>query len=188
MGGIGVHAVGAPRCNDTNFGHRLPGIDQATVFFHVLYRVANLHRTGVRAQQSRGTVGHALDIKRVVHGARGVVLRRVQCGEVEPVGFNLWPLGDIKTHRTKNTLNALQSERYGVQAALPSLATWQRDIQRLGLQLGLQLGLSERFAASVQCRFNGLFGNVDGCAPGFFLFHRELGHALHELGHATSFA
>jgi len=34
-------------------------------------------------------------------------------------------------------------ERHRVQAALPTLAAWQGDIQRLGLQLGLQFGIGQ---------------------------------------------
>jgi hypothetical protein len=46
----------------------------------------------------------------------------------------------------------------------------------------------QRLAALVERRFDGLLGQVDGSPARLFLFDGKLGHALHQLGHATGLA
>ena len=188
MRGVTVHPVGAARRNDADLGHRLAGIQRGTVLFDMLHRVADLHGAGVRAQQVGGSGSAALDIKRVMHGPRRVVFRRIQCGEVEPVGFDLGAFGDVKTHGAKDALDAFKREGHRVKTTLPALAAWQAHVQCFGLELKLQFCVGQRLAACGQCGFNGLLGHIDGCATGFFFLDGQLRHALHQLGHAARLA
>ena len=81
---VGVDAVGAARRD--HLDRRL-----------VHARVAHLHRAGVRAQQQRQAVlVLQVDVERVLHRARRMVLRVVQRGEVVPVGLDLRAVGDSK--------------------------------------------------------------------------------------------
>ncbi len=154
----------------------------------MLHGMANLHRAGVGAQQVGGGGSAALHIKRIVHGTRRMVFRRVQRSEVEPVGLDLGALSHIETHGAENALDALQRERHRVQTALPALAAWQAHIQGLGLELGLQLGISQCLTTGGQCGFDRLLGQVDGSATGLLLFDGQLRHPLHELRHTARFA
>jgi len=117
-----------------------------------------------------------------------MVFRRVQCGEVEPVGLDLGALGHVETHGAEDALDALERERHRVQPALPALAPWQAHVQGLGLELDLQLRIGQCLAACGERGLDGLLGDVDGGAAGLLLVHRQLRHALHELGHATGLA
>ena len=117
-----------------------------------------------------------------------MVFRRVQRGEVEPVGFDFRATRHFKAHGAEQLLDALHGQRHRVQATGTALAAGQGDIQGLGLQLRLQLGLGQRLAACRQRGFDRLFGLVDGGTTGLFLVHAELGHALHQLGDLAGLA
>ena len=188
MGGVAVHPVGAPGCNHADFRHSGAVVDRSTVAFHMLHRVANLHRAGVRAQQIGRFFTAAFDVKGVVHRASGMVFRRIQCREVEPVGLNFGALGHLKAHGAKDRLNALQRQTHRMQTSLTALTTRQRHIQRLGLQLDFQLGVGKGLAPRCQRRLNGLLRLVDRRSAALFFIHRQSRHALHQLGDATRFA
>ena len=141
MGSVTVNAVGATRCNDTNLGHGASGINQCTVFFDMLDGIADLHRAGMGAQQIRRSFGAAFNIKRIVHGARWMVFRRVERREIKPIGFDLRALRHIKTHRAEGGFDSLQRERYRMQTALHTLAAGQADVQRLGFELLVKLSI-----------------------------------------------
>ena len=114
-----------------------------------------------------------------------MVFRRVECGEVEPVGFNLWALGHFKPHRTKNGFDAFERDRHRVQAASHARATGQGHIQGFGFELGLEFGIGQGLAARCERGFNRLLGHVDGGTGRLLFFDAQGGHALHHLGDAA---
>ena len=64
----------------------------------------------------------------------------------------------------------------------------QRNVQCLFGQTRFQRGLADRFAALVEGGFDGVLGNVDRRAGGFFLLGRQLAQALQELGDLATLA
>jgi len=114
--GVAIDAVGTPRRDHADFRHgagkqlcaTASGTLRGAVPLDMLHCVADLHRAGVRAQQMGRIFSAAFDVKSVVHGARRMVLRRVQCSEIEPVGFDLGPVGHVEAHGAENGLDALQ--------------------------------------------------------------------------------
>ena len=71
-------------------------------------RVAHLHRRGVRAQvEPAALLVLHVDVEGVLHRARRMVLRVVQCGEAHPVGLDLGAVGDVEAHRAEDRLDAL---------------------------------------------------------------------------------
>ena len=106
MGGVAIHAVGATGADDADLGHGLAGLDQRAVLPDVLQRMAHLHRAGMGTQQVGRLGAAAFDIEGVMHGPCRVVLWRIQCGEVKPVGLDFRALGNVKTHGAKNRLDA----------------------------------------------------------------------------------
>ena len=148
MGGVAVDPVGTARRNHADFRHRLAFRYHSSVPGGVRAGIPNLHRAGMRAQIKpvSGLIFH-VHIKRILHRPGGMIFRVVQRGKTHPVGFDLWALGHIKTHRSEDRLNALHRPRNRVQAADTALTARQGHIQGLGLQLDLQLGIGQRLAA-----------------------------------------
>ena len=68
----------------------------------VLHRMANLHGAGVGTQEIT-----AFYVEGVVHRTGRMVFRRIECREVEPVGFDFWTLRDFEPHRAKDGFDAL---------------------------------------------------------------------------------
>ena len=104
MRSVAVDAIGAPWCDDANFRHSrvTTSIQQSLIALDVLHRMANLHGAGVGAQKIT-----AFYVEGVVHRTGGMVFWRIECREVEPIGFDFWTLRDFKTHRAKNGFDAL---------------------------------------------------------------------------------
>ena len=97
-------------------------------------------------------------------------------------------MGDFKTHGAENGLDALECQRYRVQAALPALTAGQRYIECFSCQLSLQLRIGQRLSACIQGRFDRLLGQVDGGALTFLLLNGKACHALHQFRDAPRFA
>src|SRR5690606_17492687 len=92
MGGVAVDAIGAARRDDLD--GRL-----------VHARIAHLHGAGMGTQQQRQAVAVLqVDVEGVLHGARRVVQRVVQRGEVGPVVFNLGAVGHVEADGAENLL------------------------------------------------------------------------------------
>ena len=163
MSGVTIDTISAARRNHSNLGHRATCVNQLAVFFDVLHGVTNLHRAGLGAQQIGGCFRTAFYVKSIVHRTRRVVFRGVERGEIEPIGFNLGALGNIKTHRTKDGFDALQGERNRVQAALDALATGQTDVECFGFQLPFKFSIGESLTPQIQRDFNCLLGHIDCC-------------------------
>src|SRR5207244_3535055 len=70
----------------------------------VMLHVAHLDRRGVRAQEQ--VLPGALQIKRVVHRTRGVVLRLIERSEVVEVGLDLRTVRHVEPDRAKALLDA----------------------------------------------------------------------------------
>ena len=113
----------------------------------------------------------ALGVKRVLHGAGGVVLRDVQRLEIVEIVFNLGTVCHVKTHAVKQLHHALQGERYGVQAACGLPARWQGYVQGFGGEFLLQLGGGKGGAFGIVGSLKTGFAFVDVRADGFFIFH-----------------
>src|SRR5690606_20671293 len=70
--------------------------------------IAYLHGAGMRAQQQgQAVLVVDVDVERVPHGARGVILWMVQGREVGPVVLDLGAVGNVETTGTEDRLNAL---------------------------------------------------------------------------------
>ena len=176
MGRVRIDSIGLARCD--HFDRRLvhPGI-------------ANLHRAGVRAQQQAVAVRIlTLDIKGVVHGARRMILRRVQCGEVEKILFNFRAVGDVKTDRAKDRFDPLDRHRDRVQATGLRPAPWQSDIDRLLRQARVELCLLQRCFACPQRLFDRLFDFIKLLAALGPLRTGELTQRFHRRSDRTVFA
>ena len=126
--GIRIDAIDAARRDDANLGHRF----EVLVLLHMLLHVAHLDRAGMRAQQDAfGRLAVVtLQIKSVVHGTRGMVVRRVQCGEIVEIGFDLGAIGHFKTDRTEQAFDALQRACHRMDSTAHLAATRQGDVQR----------------------------------------------------------
>ena len=154
-------------------------------------RVAHLHRAGVRAQVQPAALGVLhVDVERVLHRARRVVLRVVQRGEAVPVGLDLGAVGDVEAHRAEDRLDALHRARHRVQAAHaaaggPASVTSSASALQLRLELGIGQRLAARAAAPLRSRC--LVALI--CAPrAFFCFGRQRAQRLQQLGHAAGLA
>ena len=86
---------------------------------------ADLHRRRVRAQHD---VGRALDVERVLHVARGMILRHRQRFEVVEVGLDLRPVGDGEAELREDRLDLAPRQRDRVQVAEPMHAPGQRHV------------------------------------------------------------
>jgi hypothetical protein len=97
MGRIGIDAIDAARRDDADFGHFF----EVTVAFDVRLHVARLDRAGMGTQQhlvGQGAV-RVLQVERIVHRARRVILGRVQGGEIEKILFDFRAVGHLETDR-----------------------------------------------------------------------------------------
>ncbi len=152
--------------------------------------VARLDRAGMGAQQH--LVGHravrVLQIKRVVHRTRRVILGRVQGREIEKVFLDFGAVGHFEADRAEQRLDALQRPRHRMQAAAYLGTAGQRDIQRLFRQACDQRRLADRFAPLVQCSFDSHLGHVDRGAGRLFLFRRQLAQPLEQFGDLPALA
>ncbi len=120
MGDVGITTIDAP---GRNHAQRRPA------FFHG----ANLHRRGVRTQQ------HVLvEIEGIVHGARRVVRRYIQCFEIVVVILDLRPLHHFKTGAAKQCLDALQGSRDRMLTAGSETTARQGNIDALLFQTLLE--------------------------------------------------
>ena len=117
-----------------------------------------------------------------------MVFRGVECGEIEPVGFNFGSLGHFKTHGRENIFDALQAQADGMQTTRSAQRAGQGDIQGFGFELGVEFGIRQGLTPLRECRFDGLLGCVDDRALGFLGLDVELRESLHELGDAPGFA
>ena len=140
MGGIGIHAIDAPRRNDADVRHCF----QMTVFLHMRLHVADLDRRGVRAQHML-----LVDIEGVVHGARRMVGGDVQRGEVVKIVFDLRTFRLGITDGMEQRSNALQCARDRMQSADACTAPRQSHIQRLCGQLGIQSAILDGIALRI---------------------------------------
>jgi hypothetical protein len=125
--------------------------------------VAHLDRAGMSAQQHAvGRPGRlVLQIEGVVHRTRGVVLGRVQCGEILEVGFDLGAVGDFETDRTEQAFDALERARHRMQtAARPDRD--QAASHRAPLRPAwLPAASLNRLATRVECGLYGILGAID---------------------------
>jgi len=117
-----------------------------------------------------------------------MVFGGVQGREVKPVGLDLRALGHIKTHGTKDGLNAFQGERYRMQTTPSTLATWQGDIKGLGSQLRIEFSLCQSLTPVRERLFDSLLGSVDDRTARLFLVGIQGGQALHQLGQPAGLA
>src|SRR2546423_752742 len=87
--------------------------------------VAHLHRARMRAQEKRQALRVLqIDVEGVLHRARRMVLGIVERREVEPVGLDLRPVGDVEAERAPDRLDALPGAHDRMDAASSATAAW----------------------------------------------------------------
>jgi hypothetical protein len=102
-----------------------------------------------------------VDVERVLHRARRVVLGVVERGEVVPVGLDLGPVGDIEADGAPDLLDALPGANHRVDAAAAAAAARQRDIERLLGEAPGELGVGKLGAARLEGLLDALLRRVE---------------------------
>ena len=151
--------------------------------FGVLFCIARLYGRGLRAQEDV-----LRDIERVLHIARGVILRQIQRFEVEVVALDLGSLLDGKAHLQEDLLDAVQRDRERVQMPHGRRPPRQGHVDLLGGNLVRKFPLRQFLGL---CRKQLLeFGTrlVDDLADARTLLLCEGAHAAQECGHLALFA
>src|SRR6266581_3655200 len=152
----------------------------------VMLHVAHLDRRGVRAQKQ--ALPGALQIERVVHRTRGVVLRLIERSEVVEVGLDLGTVRHVEPDRAKKLLDALERACRRVQAAADWAVPRQSHVQRLFGEPRIELGAGQRLAAGSERRLDPVLGGIDA-RPGFAAGPGcKLGEALHRPREGSRFS
>src|SRR3954471_1061080 len=126
-------------------------------------------------------------IERVVHRARGMVLRLVERGEVIVIGLDFRTVGDFEAERMKKRLDALERAHDGVYGADLAPAAGQGDVERFFLETRIELARLNRFATRAERLFETILGDVEARAHRGTLFRRQLAERLAKLGDHTGF-
>ena len=142
----------------------------------------------MRRLSQRPSLVLQVDIERVLHRTRRMVLGAVQCSEVVPVGLDLRAVGHLEPHRLEDRFDALDRQRHRMQPTFAAPPARQRDVQRLGAQLRVEFGLRQRLAPFLQRRLDALLGAIDQRAARLLLVHRQAGQRLQQLGDAPRLA
>ncbi len=130
----------------------------------------------------------AIDIEGVLHRARRMILRAVQCGKVGPVGFDFGAVSHVETDRTENFFDTLPRAHHRMDTAYATAAARQGDVDRFGIQTLLHLCVGQGITARCQRGFDLLFGLVDDCALDFAFVRSQFAQPLHLLGDLTGLA
>ncbi len=146
MRGVAVDPVGAARRDHADRRRRVA-------------RIAHLHRRGVRCAAAGACPAHPrVDVERVLHRARRMVLRVVERSEVVPVVLDLGAVGDVETRsRRRSPRRASRCAGSDGCRRAPRIAARQADVDRLGGQPPLQLDVAPArrgarcSAASMRC-------------------------------------
>ena len=137
----------------------------------------------MRAQDERQAVlVLQVDVERVLHRARRMVLGIVERGEVVPVGLDLRAVGDLEAERMPDFLDALPGAQHRVDAAAAAPAPGQRDIERLFRQARGKLRVGKRRAPRFERRLDSLLRRVERGARDSFLFRRKRSQCGPETG------
>src|SRR5438105_12141187 len=96
---------------------------RSTLFPYTTLFRSHLDRRGVRAQEQ--VLPSPLQVKRVVHRPRGVVLRLIKRSEVVEVGLDLGAVRYVEPDRAKKLLDSLERARRRMQAAAGKAAPRQ---------------------------------------------------------------
>ena len=161
VGGVGVDAVGAAERD--HLDRRL-----------VHAGVAHLHRAGVGAQQEgQPVLVLEIDVERVLHRPRWVVLGIVQRSEVVPVRLYFRTVGDLEADRAPDRLDPLPGANHRVDAAAAAAARRQRDVERVLGEPRRELRIGELDAARFERRLDLLLGGVVSGARRFPAFGRD---------------
>src|SRR6185369_11632179 len=180
-----VDAVGAAGRDDAKVGHpRCAG-----VLLCVRLRVADLHRRGVRTQvEPAAFVVLEVDVERVLHRARRMVLGVVERGEAVGVGLDLGTVGDVEAHRREDRLDPLERTADRMDAGAAARSPRQRHVERLCCELALELRFGEPGAARDERSVDRLLGGVDLGAAQLLLLGRERRERLQPLGDDSGLA
>ncbi len=143
---VRVAAINASRHDDP---------DRRTVLQHG----ANLHRGCVGAQQQA-----RLEVERVVHGARRVILRDVQRREIVEVLFNFRARMHFESGLPKDVDHAAQRAGDRMQLARGQAAPRESHVDGLSREFGLDPCRLERGATHLYGPDQRLLGFVDGLA------------------------
>jgi len=119
-----------------------------------------------------------IDVERVLHRARRVVLGVVERREAVPVGLDLGTVGDVEAHRGEDRLDPLERAAHGMDAGGAARASGQRDVERLRGELAFELRLGEPSATRDERGVNRLLGGVDLGAAQLLLLGRERSERL----------
>ncbi len=113
MGDIGITAIHPSRCDGTQR-------------WFTVFHYTNLYRRGMGTQH-----GMLIKIKGIVHGARRMIFRNIQRGEIVIIILDLRSLSDFKTGLGKQCFDTFQCLCDGVSPAGMLATSRQRDINTL---------------------------------------------------------
>jgi hypothetical protein len=112
----------------------------------------------------------------------------IESGEVLEVRLDLGAIGDGKADRAEQGFDPFEGSRHRMQATGRLAAAGQRDIERLLGQPGVERQLPNRFAPSVERRFDGVLGAIDRCPGSLSLVGRKFSEAFQQFGNAAALA
>src|SRR5215813_4782485 len=141
---------------------------------------ADLHGGSVGSQKS--AIGQ---IKRVLFVAGRMIRRRVQSIEAVPLRFDIWPLGESKTHSSKNLDSALMHLMKRMQRTNVMRRSRKRDVyarERVGFFFS-----ADFFAALVKLRGNRVARLVEQSTYDRTFLFAERFHPLAPFGDAAAF-
>ncbi len=136
---------------------------------------SDLHRRRVRAQQKARAVRLGIEVERVVHGAGGMALGKIELAEIVVVGLDVGPLGDRESHVREDRDQFLGDLAHRMDASdLGGRRTHrQRDVDRLGVEPCLESRIPQLRLARRDCRIHPLLETIDERAslPAFIGCH-----------------
>src|SRR6266850_7759696 len=101
------------------------------------------------------------EVKGIVHRARRMTGRDVECFEIMEVVFDLGPGGHIEAGTAKQLLDPQPCLGYRMQATALLAASGQSDIDPARREFALDLGLLERSTPRIECALHTLLRVVD---------------------------
>ena len=110
---------------------------------------ADLHRRGLRAQHRRRLVALRRQVERVLVGARGMMRRDVERGEIHPVGFDVGAFGDRAAHGAEDRGDLLHGAADRVDQAGLARARRQGGVEAFCRQPGVEFGVLQFGAAGL---------------------------------------